>query len=113
MKLKGSHFLSSFVLLYVKAIWLLFLSVYRASVIVLYSDQQMHTIISQVITLLHVSTLSCHPQGACNQYIAELNNISNAAVGNTITIKMFHTDFIQVLILYSLKSRYYQIFCSV
>jgi len=25
------------------------------------------TIISQIITLLHISTLSCHPQGACNQ----------------------------------------------
>ena len=25
------------------------------------------TIISQIITLLHVSTLPCHPQGACNQ----------------------------------------------
>jgi len=24
------------------------------------------TIISQIITSLHVSTLSCHPQGACN-----------------------------------------------
>jgi len=24
-------------------------------------------IISQIITLLHVSTLSCHRQGACNQ----------------------------------------------
>jgi len=24
------------------------------------------TIISQIITHLHVSTLSCHPQGACN-----------------------------------------------
>jgi len=31
------------------------------------------TIISQIITLLHVSTLSCHPhQGACNQYLAKL-----------------------------------------
>jgi len=28
------------------------------------------TIISQVITLLNVSTLSCHSQGACNQYLA-------------------------------------------
>ena len=28
------------------------------------------TIISQIITLLHVSTLSCHPQTACNQYLA-------------------------------------------
>jgi len=25
------------------------------------------TIISHIITLLHVSTLSCHPQGTCNQ----------------------------------------------
>jgi len=25
------------------------------------------TIISQIITLLHVSTLSCHLQGACNR----------------------------------------------
>jgi hypothetical protein len=29
------------------------------------------TIISQIITLLHVSTLSCHPQRACNQYLAK------------------------------------------
>ena len=31
------------------------------------------TIISQIITLLHVSTLSCHPQVACNQYLAKLH----------------------------------------
>jgi len=32
------------------------------------------TIISQIITFfLHVSTLSCHPQGACNQYLAKLH----------------------------------------
>jgi len=31
------------------------------------------TIISQIITRLHVSTLSCHPQGACNQYLAKLH----------------------------------------
>jgi len=31
------------------------------------------TIISQIITLLHVSTLSCHPQGAWNQYLAKLH----------------------------------------
>jgi hypothetical protein len=30
------------------------------------------TIISQITTLLHVSTLSCHPQTACNQYVAKL-----------------------------------------
>jgi hypothetical protein len=38
---------------------------------ILYNDQQMHTIISQIIALLHVSTLSCHPQTACNQYLAK------------------------------------------
>jgi hypothetical protein len=33
-------------------------------------SQQTHTHThTQIITLLHVSTLSCHPQGACNQYI--------------------------------------------
>ena len=31
------------------------------------------TIISQIITLLHVSTLSCHLQTACNQYLAKLH----------------------------------------
>ena len=31
------------------------------------------TIISQIITLLHVSTLPCHPQTACNQYLAKLH----------------------------------------
>jgi len=31
------------------------------------------TVISQIITLPHVSTLSCHPQGACNQHLAKLH----------------------------------------
>ena len=31
------------------------------------------TIISHIITLLHVSTLSCHPQGACNHYLDKLH----------------------------------------
>jgi hypothetical protein len=30
------------------------------------------TFISQIITLLHVSTLLCLPQGACNQYLVRL-----------------------------------------
>jgi len=29
------------------------------------------TIISQIITLLHVSTLSCHPQGVSNAVIGK------------------------------------------
>ena len=40
----------------------------------LYNDQQKHTIISQIITLLlHVSTLSCHPQVVRSQYLAKLH----------------------------------------
>jgi len=31
------------------------------------------TIISQIITLLHVLMLLYHPQGACNQYLAKLH----------------------------------------
>jgi len=31
------------------------------------------TIISQIISLLRVSTLSCHPQGDWNQYHANLH----------------------------------------
>jgi len=31
------------------------------------------TIIPQIITLLNVSTLLYNPQGACNQYLAELH----------------------------------------
>ena len=31
------------------------------------------TIIPQIVTLLHISTLSFHPQGDCNQYLAKLH----------------------------------------
>jgi len=47
------------------------------------------TIISQIITFLHASTLSCHPQGACNPYLAKLskylivNCITNSCIWNT------------------------------
>ena len=40
-------------------------------------------IISQIITLLHVSTLSCHPQGLVINTLPSYTSISNAAVGNT------------------------------
>jgi hypothetical protein len=48
----------------------LFQYMYRASFIILYCDQQC-TIISQIITLLHVLTPLCHPQGSCGQYLAK------------------------------------------
>jgi hypothetical protein len=53
------------------------------------------TTISQIITLLHVSTLSCHPQGTFNQSLAKLrkyfqcrnilitNHITNSCIWNT------------------------------
>ena len=42
------------------------------------------TIISQIITLLHVSTLSCHPHGLVINALPSYTSISNAAVGNTV-----------------------------
>ena len=68
-------------------------NVAKCFVIILYYDQQMHhyfinyytppvictmankcTVISQIILLLlHISTLPCHPKGACNQYLANLH----------------------------------------
>jgi len=43
------------------------------SFIIFYYDQQMHNFFSQIITVLHVSTLSCHHQGDCNKYLANLH----------------------------------------
>jgi len=37
------------------------------------------TIISQIITLLNISTLSCHRQRACNQNLAKLHNYFNCS----------------------------------
>jgi hypothetical protein len=49
------------------------------------------TIISQIITLLHVSTLSCHPQTACNQYLAKLHKYyQTQLLVMQFTINMFH-----------------------
>jgi len=42
------------------------------------------TIISQIITLLHVSTLSFHLQGACNQHLAKLHKYFKCSCGNAI-----------------------------
>jgi hypothetical protein len=69
------------------------------------------TIISQIITLLHVSTVSCHPQTACNQYLAKLHQVFQMQLlVIQFTIKMFHIGCMPVLILQSLKSQYYKIF---
>jgi len=45
---------------------------YRASFVICTMTSK-YAIISQIITLLHVSTLSCHPHGAWNQYLAKLH----------------------------------------
>jgi hypothetical protein len=47
------------------------------------------TIISQIITLLHVSTLSCHPQGACNQYLDKLHKYFKCSCWN-LNCKLYY-----------------------
>ena len=69
--------------------------------IIFYCDQQ-RTIILQIITLLHVSTLSCHPCQVTQVFQMQLLVIQ-------FTIKMFHIGFMQVLKLYPLKSQYCEI----
>ena len=52
-------------------------------------NQKMHTIIPQIITLLHVSTLSCHPQTACNQYFAQLHRYIPASTRVASTYRLY------------------------
>jgi len=52
------------------------------------------TVISQIITLLHVSTLSCHPRGAFQ--VAQVFQMQLLAI--QFTIKMFQIGFMQVLV---------------
>jgi hypothetical protein len=61
-----------------------------------------YTIISQIITLLHVSTLSCHLQGACNQYLAKLHKYIPGQHDSSINIQTVYTattqtDFIRIV----------------
>ena len=81
--------------------------IYRASLFILYYDKQMQ-IISQIITFLHVSTLFCHPQAACNQYLAKLHHhhMSVVELGHLLTRsgltylevspEVFHDSFCQL-----------------
>jgi len=62
--------------------------------IILCYHQQMHTIISQIITLLHVSTLSCHPQGACNQCFQYMYRASFIILYND---QQMHTIISQII----------------
>jgi len=63
---------------------LLFQSMYHASFIILYYDQQMHTITSQTITLLHVWHCRVTLRELVINTLPRYTGISNAAVGNTI-----------------------------
>ena len=57
------------------------------------------TIISQIITLLHVSTLLCHPQGACKSVHCQVTQVCQMQLSVTqFTMKKFHEPF-NVLIL--------------
>ena len=60
------------------------------------------TIILQIITLLPVSTLSCHPQGECNQYLAKSHKYFNLSQP---TGYMMHQQF-NIQQLYALPTLY-------
>ena len=57
-------------------------------ILLFYTMTNKCTIISQIITLLHVSTLSCHPQGALNQYLAKLTQVFYMQ----LLVKKLHLD---------------------
>jgi hypothetical protein len=60
-----------------------FNTLYHASFIILYYDQQMHNYFTNYHNPTCFDPIP-YPQGACNQYLAKLKNYSNAAVGNTV-----------------------------
>ena len=53
-------------------------------------------IISQIITLLHVSALLCHPQGACNQYLAKLHKYCEIIVHLLVIVQNNKRRTVQV-----------------
>jgi len=57
---------------------------YRASFLLFCTMTNKCTIISQIITPLHISTLSCHPHRVVINTLPSYTSISNAAVDNTI-----------------------------
>jgi len=72
-----------------------------AQILLFFTMTNKCTIISQIITLLHVSTLSCHPRGACNQYLAKLHKYFTYIPGQhdsniyIQTVYSHHTDWLQ------------------
>jgi len=59
------------------------------------------TIISQIITLLHVSTLTLHHKGAPNQYLANLHNyFKTQLLIIQFKTKIFQIGFMQVLTIF-------------
>jgi hypothetical protein len=45
----------------------------KTSGMVFFTTTEKWTIISHSITLLRFSTISCYPQGTCNQYLSRLH----------------------------------------
>ena len=58
---------------------------HRASFVISYYDQQMHNYLKNYHTP-DVSKLSCHPQGACNQYLAKLHKYFRCSCWNNSCI---------------------------
>jgi len=74
------------------------------------------TIISQIITLLHVSTLSCHPLGACNQYFAKIHKYFKCSCGQYkfqkgVLNRFYESSYIIVVLILMLK--YFGVICLV
>ena len=59
---------------------------------ILYNEPTNAHNFSQIITLLHVSTLSRHPQTACNQHLAKLHQYVYAVLVVQFTISQILFD---------------------
>ena len=74
-------------------------------------NQQKHAIISQIISPLHVSTLSLSPSDSLQSIPCTVTPVFQMQLSVIqFTIKLFHTGFMPVLILQPLKCQYYKIF---
>jgi hypothetical protein len=72
---------------------------YRASFIILYYDQQVHNLFHKISHSYMFRHYRVILRELVINTLPSYTSISDAAVGNTIYIKVFHTGFMQVLIL--------------
>ena len=68
----------------VQIVFLYYFNTCTVHILLFCTITNIRTIISQIITFLHLSTLSCHPQELVINTLPSYTSISNAAVGNTV-----------------------------